>query len=121
MTIRSTAVQTIGLGEEHVLPQRRLLLDASDLVHEVDDLHDADRRGGVIDVGVGHHLFQRVERILVLGGGQVDLCGLARMRLDEASACSKAATTAPQIFGLASWNFLVAIRTPLVWRVPSAS
>ena len=57
---RSTAFEVVRLGEEHVLPRRRHVLDAADFVHELDVLHQIGRRGGVVDVGIGDHRHQIV-------------------------------------------------------------
>src|ERR1043166_7558160 len=117
----SAAAEVMHRRKEQILPRRGLLLQPPHLVHELHEGHRVDGRRRVVHVRVGDHLLQLLPVLLVLGRGLVQLRGGARVGLVKAVASSKAASTAAQIFGLASTNFLETTSVPLVCLPPTTS
>src|SRR5947209_1133122 len=84
METSSTSRFLVRDREKQIFPRTRLLLHRAGEVHELDELHHVDRRGGVVDIRIADHLLHLIERgALLLGHRHVDLCRLARICLDE--------------------------------------
>src|SRR5437868_3240359 len=57
----SASRHRVSTRKEQIFPGRRLPLHGAGEIHELDELHHIDRRGGVVDVGIADHSLHRVQ------------------------------------------------------------
>src|SRR5436305_2074859 len=83
LRMRSELTPRLRLREEHLLPVRRWVLQRAGLRHEVHEGADAAELIVVLDLWILQHIHDVVDARLLARDLEVDLGGLALVRIDD--------------------------------------